>query len=237
MSGRIDGSAGAAEELALVFAHGAGRAGPGAFPLQAAAFPRADFPVLAGYGDAEPAPGDLEASARLLAARAGDADGIVGWSYGGVAAAMAASLAPISSLVLLEPALYQLARDRPACAAAIARVDPVYRDASLTDASFERTLMLALTGDDIGAARSRDELRSSRRARVHGAPWRHPVDPAALAQTRMLVLTGGWSAEYEEVAAALVELGAEHEVLAGHGHDVPQHPDCSERIRAFVAGG
>ena len=94
--------------------------------------------------------------------------------------------------------------------------------------------MLALTGDDIGAARSPEELRSARRARVHGAPWRHPVDPAALARTRTLVLTGGWDAEYEAVAAALVELGAAHEVLVGHGHAVADHPDCAERIRAFV---
>lgn len=96
--------------------------------------------------------------------------------------------------------------------------------------------MLALAGDDIGAARSPEALRSSRRARVHGAPWRHAVDPAALVRTRTLVLTGGWSAEYEEIAAALVELGADHEVLAGHGHHVVDHPDCAERIRAFVTG-
>ncbi|ERG63416.1 MULTISPECIES: hypothetical protein [Agrococcus] len=48
------------------------------------------------------------------------------------------------------------------------------------------------------------------------------------------MLTGGWNAEYEEVAAALVELGAAHEVLVGHGHAVADHPDCAERIRAFV---
>lgn len=50
------------------------------------------------------------------------------------------------------------------------------------------------------------------------------------------MLTGGWNAEYEEVAAALVELGAAHEVLVGHGHAVADHPDCAERIRAFVTG-
>lgn len=54
------------------------------------------------------------------------------------------------------------------------------------------------------------------------------------AETRTLVLTGGWKDEYEGVAAALVELGAEHEVLAGHDHRVVDHPACSDRIRDFV---
>jgi hypothetical protein len=140
-----DGLARSAERLALVFAHGAGRA---------------------------------EAAAG--------ADGIVGWSYGGVAAAM----------------LHRSRRSARSCSS---------------------------------SPRSTSS-RASRRARAHGARRRHPVDPAALARTRTLVLTGGWSDEYEEVAAALVELGAKHEVLAGHGHAVADHPGCAERIRAFVGG-
>jgi len=86
----------------------------------------------------------------------------------------------------------------------------------------------------MGAAATAEALRSSRRSRLHGAPWRHAVDTGCLSETRTLVLTGAWNDEYEEVAEALVELGAEHAVLPGHGHRVLDHPDCSERIRAFV---
>ena len=86
-----------------------------------------------------------------------------------------------------------------------------------------------------GEATSNEALRWSRRTRLHGAPWRHPIDAECIAETPALVLTGGWKEECEEVAAALVELGAEHEVLPGHGHRVIDHPDCSGRIREFVA--
>lgn len=221
--------------MRLVFAHGTGHVGEEAFPQQAAAFPGAVFPVLPGYGDDRPTVGDVAAAAQQLALLAADADALVGYSYGGMVAAMAASLEQPAALVLIEPALFQLARERPRSAALIARLEPIYLDTGLTDATFEQTLMRALSGQEIGPAETPEQLRSSRRGRLHGAPWRHAVDPECIAETPTLVLTGGWSAEYEEVAQALVDLGAEHEVLAGHGHRVIDHPDCSDRIREFVA--
>lgn len=220
-------------DLRLVFAHGSGHAGRAAFPQQAAAFPDAAFPVLPGYGDEEPTVGDVAAGAQALALRAADA--LVGFSYGGVVATMASSMEPPRALVLVEPALFQLSADRPATARLIERLEPIYLDATLTDATFERAFTLALAGHDVGPAITPQALRSSKRARLHGAPWRHPVDPAVIAETLTLVLTGGWNPEYEEVAAALVGLGAAHEVLPGRGHRVIDHPECSERIRAFVA--
>lgn len=222
--------------MRLVFVHGSGDAGRAAFPQQAAAFPDAAFPVLPGYGDEAPAIGDIATAARAIALDATSADGIVGFSYGGVVAAIASALEPPRSLVLVEPALFQLSADRPASRRLVERLEPVYRDESLTDETFARAFARALDGRDVGPARTPEALRASRRDRLHGAPWRHAVDPAAIAATPTLVLTGGWNDEYEEVAAALVELGARHEVLPGHGHRVVDHPRCSERIRAFVAG-
>ena len=70
-----------------MFAHGSGHVGRDAFPLQALDFPAAEFPVLPGYGDEEPAVGDVAAAAQALALRAADADALVGYSYGGVVAA------------------------------------------------------------------------------------------------------------------------------------------------------
>lgn len=218
----------------LVFAHGSGDVGPDAFPQQVAAFPDAEFPVLAGYGDDRPTVCDVAASAQSLALRAADADGLVGYSFGAVSAAMAVGMEPPAALVLIEPALFQLARERPATSWLIDRLEPIYLDASLDDETFGRRLLGALRGEDPGPLLAPEALRWSRRTRLHGAPWRHPVDADCLAETRMLVLTGGWKDEYEEVAAALVELGAEHEVLAGHDHRVVDHPACSDRIREFV---
>lgn len=223
--------------MRLVFAHGSGHVGVAACPLQEAAFPEAEFPVLPGYAAEEPTVADVAAAAQSLALRAADADGLVGYSYGGVSAAMAACMEPPAALVLIEPALFQLARDRPASARMIARLDPIYLDASLDDETFGRRFLTAMERGDPGPLLTPEALRWSRRTRLHGAPWRHPVEAACIAETRTLVLTGGWRDEYEEVAAALVELGAEHEVLPGHGHRVIDHPDSSERIRAFVEAG
>lgn len=220
--------------MRLVFAHGSGQIGRDAFPQQVDAFPGAAFPVLPGYGDDAPAVGDVAAAAHSLALESADAAGLVGYSFGGVSAGMAACLEQPAALVLIEPALFQLSRDRPATAAMIDRLEPVYLNAGMSDASFGRSFLHALRGEDPGALGSADALRWSRRTRLHGAPWRHPIDAACIAETPTLVLTGGWRDEYEEVAAALVELGAAHEVLAGHGHRVMDHPDCSERIRTFV---
>lgn len=220
--------------MRLVFAHGSGNVGREAFPLQAASFPDAEFPVLPGYDDA-PAVGDVATAAQRLAMLAADADALVGYSYGGVAAALAACLDHVPALILVEPALFQLSRDRPATAALIDRLEPIYLDASQTDAAFGRALLLALRGEDPGEAATDEALRWSRRTRLHGAPWRHPIDTNCIAETPTLVLTGGWNDEYEEVATALTELGATHAVLAGHGHRVIDHPDCSGRIREFVA--
>jgi hypothetical protein len=228
------GRAGALNGMRLIFAHGSGRAGPDAFPGQAAAFPHARFPVLPGYGDEPPAVGDVAAAAQQLALESVDADGIVGYSFGGVIAAVAACMEQPAALVLVEPALFHLSRHAPASAALIARLEPVYLDAALTDDSFGRSFLRALRGEDPGPLVTPEARSWSRRTRLHGAPWRHPVDPGCIAETRTLVLTGGWDDAYEEVAAALVGLGADHAVLPGHGHRVIDHPECSERIRAFV---
>ncbi|WP_347757038.1 alpha/beta fold hydrolase [Agrococcus sp. ProA11] len=218
----------------LVFAHGSGQVGRDAFPQQATAFPDAEFPVLAGYGDDGPTVGDVAVAAQSLAMRGAEADGVVGVGYGGVIAAMAACMEQPAALVLIEPALFQLARGRPATAALIERVEPLYLDAARSDEDFGQCLVHELEDWDPTARVSPDGLRWSRRSRLHGAPWRHPIDTGCLAETPMLVLTGGWRTEFEEVAAALVELGAQHEVLGGDGHRVTEHPACSERIRAFV---
>ncbi|MDN5725867.1 MAG: alpha/beta hydrolase [Propionibacteriales bacterium] len=219
-------------DLRAVFVHGAGRVGSDAWPEQAG-LRGAEFPVLPGYGEEEPRVGDLARGAVMIAETARQADVLIGWSLGGLVATLAASIHPIRALVVLEPALFSLTRGRPATEALIERVQPVFDDLSIPDVDFGARFLLALTGRQTAPARSPTELRDSRRLRLHGAPWAHPVDREAVRSTPTLVLTGGWNDEYEEVAAALVELGATHEVLAGHGHRVAQHPNATKRILNF----
>lgn len=218
--------------MRAVFVHGAGRHGSDAWPRQAG-LPGAEFPVLPGHGDEEPTAGDLGRGAVMLAETARDADVLVGWSLGGLVATLAAGIEPMRALVLVEPALFSLTRGMPATEALVERMGTVYDDASISDVDFASRFMLALTGREAPAARSVDELRDSRRLRLHGAPWVHAIDCDALRSTPTLVLTGGWNDEYEEVAAALVDLGATHELLEGHGHRVAEHPHATQRILDF----
>ena len=65
-----------------------------------------------------------------------------------------------------------------------------------------------------------------------GAPWRHPVDLRILERVPTLVVTRGWNALYEEVAAGLARAGVRHVLLTGHHHRPQDHPGADAEIVA-----
>lgn len=68
-----------------------------------------------------------------------------------------------------------------------------------------------------------------RRVRAVPPPWNYVYDASFITAVPTLVITGGWNALYEEVAAALVEAGARRAVLAGYEHR-PQDPEQASRL-------
>jgi pimeloyl-ACP methyl ester carboxylesterase len=208
--------------------HGAGDDGPAAWPT-ALATPGAVFlrrvPGAAGdspHRDAE----------RLLRLAADDPVHLTAWSYGGLAALLAAHAEPdrVRSLVLLEPSCADLARDAPSVVAFRRGLEPAYRvrgDAAFLDA-FAAATESPLPDDPDARTALAERLRAT------PPPWAVAL-PRAPLPVPTLVVTGGWAAYFEEIAAALVGLGAQHRVLPGHGHAVPHHPDAPALLRAFAA--
>ncbi len=72
------------------------------------------------------------------------------------------------------------------------------------------------------------------RLRALRPPWGTGLTAGRQLRVPTLVVTGGWSELYEEVAQGLVALGARHAVLPGRGHRVQDHPDAGRLLGGFL---
>lgn len=223
----------------LVFVHGGGRAGRAAWPEQQAAFPDAAYPTLSGFGDDEPAVPDIRNWAAQILEACGEGAHVVAHSYGGLPAVQAATGAAgvVRSMVLFEPALYSLARGAEHVEDHIARMSPVIAAApGLTAAEYGLAWFTAIGAPTSAAPTTAAELRMAERLRLLPAPWDIPAPASVFAEIPTLVVTGGWNEEYEEIASALVQLGATHRRLIGFGHRAQDHPEAHDLIREWAEG-
>ena len=219
----------------IVFVHGSGRSGRDCWPGQVNVFPDASYLVMPGHGEEPPRATDMtECVSRVLAA-CGHAAVVVAHSFGAIAAVLAAEQAPrrIRGLVLLEPALYSLARGRDAVDAHVVKMTPVFeRAAGQEPGDFWAAFMSALTGAP-GRVPGAEPGRSvAERLRLQRPPWEFEISPRVFEAVPALVITGDWNREYEEIAEALEALGARHEVVRGRGHRVQD----DSRVNALLAG-
>lgn len=166
-----------------------------------------------------------------------EAGHVVAHSAGVVAALRAAERSPtaVRSLVLLEPAAFSLARGGVRVEAHVAAMSAVFADATnarVRDGEFAARFLTALGAPGAAIADPGDPaLRSlGRRLRRGTPPWDVPLDGSVVARVPTLVVTGGWSPLYEEVAEALEVAGARRRVLAGYGHRVQDHPDLNAAL-------
>lgn len=215
----------------VVFVPGSGRSGASAWPAQATAVDLRRWPCtfldLTGLFDPD------EQRGAVLGAL-GEPGHVVAHSVGAVPALRAAERAPgvVRSLVLLEPAAFSMARGGPEVEAHVAAMSAVFAEAAnprVRDGELAVRFLTALGAPGAAIADPGDpSLRSmGRRLRRGTPPWEVPLDLATPARVPTLVVTGGWSALYEEVAGALADAGARRRVLAGHGHRVQDHPDVN----------
>jgi pimeloyl-ACP methyl ester carboxylesterase len=208
----------------VVFVHGAGRAGDKAWPAQrhlGSEF-RLEFIERVGYRAKEDSlPTDFSGDVARVLAALGDGGHIVAHSYGAIAAIMAAQERPdaVTSLVLFEPASMSLARGGPLVEAHVAALSPVLEQAAeSTDLEFEAAFMMALRAPATTERVTKEARLRARRLRLQTAPWHAPLNWAGLSLPPTLVVTGGWSALYDEVAQVFAAHGAQRATLAGAGH-------------------
>ena len=222
----------------LVFAHGAGRAGVQAWPQQAALADDPFFVTFPGYGAQPPQPTDINAWADTLLAASAEPVHLIAHSYGAIASVLAASRRPAwcRSLLFFEPALYSLARGCVSIEHHINRLTPVVTEApSLDAATFWVQWSTAMTGTAPDAATAPADLATAERLRLLAPPWTFEVPTAVFAEVESLVVTAGWNQEYEDIATAMVRLGAQHQQLLGRGHRLIDDPAATQLIHDWVS--
>jgi pimeloyl-ACP methyl ester carboxylesterase len=175
-------------------------------------------------------------AARRLAATLDQPSVVAAHSFTAIGAVVAAADFPrlVSGLVLLEPALYSLARGRAAVEEHMARMQPVFdRTVNAPLDAFWGDFLTTITGDVVDGPFDDDDLARAQRIREGGAPWWYEV-PDVIGSIPTLVITGGWSADYEQIADVLEASGAQRLLLAGAGHRIQDHPDYPAAARAFA---
>jgi pimeloyl-ACP methyl ester carboxylesterase len=161
---------------------------------------------------------------------------LVGHSYGGVIALLAAARRPelLRSLTVVEPPCLLVARGNPAVDAWAEQSERLWEEAE-DPAEF----LLAFLAE-VGAAAPPGELspgllQGARTLMVERYPWRAEIPLDVLAATRFpkLVVSGAHSEPFDIVCDVLEErLGAERAVLPGAGHSVQRLGEPFNRVLA-----
>jgi pimeloyl-ACP methyl ester carboxylesterase len=168
---------------------------------------------------------DFEDEAVWLEQFLGPGTHLVGHSYGGVIALLAAARRPdlMRSLTVIEPPVLGVARGVPAVDEFIARTEEHWTRGPRDPAEF-LSGFLSLVGSSIPPGNFTPELlQGARTLMVERSPAEAviPFDALAGAPFPKLVVSGGHSAAFEAVCDVLEErLGAERAVLPGAGHSV-----------------
>lgn len=210
--------------------HGAGRGGREAWPEQDEA-----EAVFADHSNSSRMPG----KADIVGEQCPDGNVVVvAHSLGAVPAAMAYRAGEInaSHVVLLEPALYDIARGDGAIERHIGPVTEARQRAASGDLfgywqivgplMFRREASRDTWHEDKDIAQRFAEL---------DPPWGYDIDESVFAEVRTLVVTGGWNVEYEAIAERLAHSGAERVELPGKKHRPQDHPKFESTLADFLA--
>lgn len=211
------------------YVHGAGRSGKEAWPTQG----ETDA-VFADHS----ACSDLDVKVDVIVRQAPAQPGlVVAHSLGAVAIAVAGERLLASRFVLVEPALYDIARGEEAIERHVAAMSSARRLAEAGDIFGYWQIVSPLM---FGRPASRDRWAEDRPVAERFAaltpPWGHGITATVFQQTPTLVVTGAWNDEYEAIAARLGEAGATHVQLPGHKHRPQDHPGFNSLVDAFERG-
>jgi pimeloyl-ACP methyl ester carboxylesterase len=150
---------------------------------------------------------------------------LVGHSYGGVIALLAAARHPglVRSLTVIEPPAFRVARGIPAADEFMVRIDELWTSGPRDPGEFLRSF-LALVGSSTPPGNFTPELlQGARLLMVERSPAEAsiPLDELSRMPFPKLVVSGGHSPAFEALCDVLEErLGAERAFLPGAGHSV-----------------
>ncbi len=163
---------------------------------------------------------------------------LVGHSYGGVIALLAAARHSerLRSLTVIEPPAFAVARGVPAADEFMARIEEHWTSGPRDPGEFLRGF-LALVGSSTPPGNFTPELLQGARTLMVERPLAEaviPLDELARTPFPKLVVSGGHSRAFEALCDVLEEgLGAERAVLPGAGHSVQR---LGEPFNELLAG-
>lgn len=212
-----------------VFVHGRGRTGPSAWPLFAAE-ENPDHVFLERTCPADQPERDAD---RVLEALGGRGH-VVAHSYGTITGMLAAQRRPdrMRSLVLLEPACFDVARGGRHVERHISALAPVFAlagDPEVDGRDFLERFAAGMGSTSLELDPSTCEDVAAR-IRATPAPWEISLRTDTPRLVPTLVITSDRWPIYTEVAEALAAKGAEHLVLPGADH----RPQDDEGTRALI---
>ncbi len=184
---------------------------------------------------------DFDEHARLIAGAIGDGDHLVGHSYGGVIALLAAALAPgrVGSLTVIEPPATRVAGGNTAADTFTREGIEWWATGPRDDPeAFLRGFLAYVGSEFVPPSPLPPQLEQGARTLiVERGPWEAeiPLDELAAAPFPILVVSGAHHAGFDAVCDVLEErLGAERLVLPGYGHTAQRHPDFNAHLADFV---
>lgn len=184
---------------------------------------------------------DFEIEAPGIAALLEPGDHLVGHSYGGVIALLAAAQRPdaLASLTVIEPPCTQAALGNPAADAFAAGGRELWATGPTDDPEAFLRVFLQVVGSGFDPPSPLPpELAQGAQLLVdERGPWEAviPVERLRAAGVPTLVVSGAHHAAFTAICEALArDLDAEHVVLPGFGHSPQRHPDFNDHLARFV---
>ena len=184
---------------------------------------------------------DFEVDAGWVADRLRPGDHLVGHSYGGVIALLAAARRPdaVGSLTVIEPPATRVALGNPVVDAFAAGGEELWANGPKDDPEAFLEMFLVAVGSDFHPPSPLPpELEQGARALVRERRPSEadiPLDRLAAAPFPKLVVSGAHHPAFDAICDVLErELRAERVVLPGYGHSVQRHPDFNEHLASFV---
>lgn len=188
-----------------------------------------------GYGGSPPGREDFEVDARLVRPLLDRPAHVVGFSYGGIVAALAAAAAPekVLSLTLVEPPADSVARGDPVVDDWARRLTDLFGARDLAPRTF-LSRFFRLVGVPLELPADLPEpLERGARQLMGGRPPTEaelPLDVLRAAGFPKLVVSSGATEAFERICDAIAHgADAERDVIPGAGHLVPDTGDPFNR--------
>lgn len=211
------------------YVHGAGRGGREAWPEQ--------HDLGAMFADHSSSSRMLR-KADILGEQCPDRSVVViAHSLGAVPAARAYAAGDIcaSNVVLLEPALYDIARGDGAIEGHIGPMTEARQRAARGDLfGYWQIVAPLMFGREASRETWHEDGDIAQRFADLDPPWGYDIDKSVFANVPTLVVTGGWNHEYETISERLTHAGATHVELQGTKHRPHDHPGFESVLSEFL---